>query len=186
MRTVNLKFALLGDSLAGKSNLLRCYNAPDGFNDNLPATIGQEFEIIQIENNNIIYRICVWDTPGCAAFDLIKKSYIPASELVILCFDAKNPESKLSIEDFAAKNIPYDKPIIVAGLKDDGNQLGVGINQLDIICGGKTKTVPYISCSAKKYLRVEAVFDLALQTYLKANAPRLLETPGKPSASSPS
>ena len=58
-----LKFILIGDSDSGKSEIILRFSY-EKINVEYEVTIGVKFVVKNIEINNRIYRIQIWDTAG--------------------------------------------------------------------------------------------------------------------------
>ena len=86
------KYIIVGDPSVGKSNLLMKF-AHNKFTDEYQATIGVEFGAKNIEFNNQIYRIQVWDTAGQENFRSITRAYYKNSVCAMVVYDIANKES---------------------------------------------------------------------------------------------
>ena len=63
MRSIPIKFIIIGDSGTGKSNMMNRYI--DGiFDGEFKTTIGMDFKIKQVEMEGKLYRLFIWDTAG--------------------------------------------------------------------------------------------------------------------------
>jgi Ras-related protein Rab-2A len=87
-----LKYIIIGDSSVGKSNILLRYSQ-DRFSDEYQATIGVEFGAKNIEINNKIYRVQIWDTAGQENFRSITRAYYKNSVCAFVVYDISNRES---------------------------------------------------------------------------------------------
>ena len=87
-----LKYIVIGDSAVGKSNLLLRY-AHDRFNDEYQATIGVEFGAKNVEINDQIYRIQIWDTAGQENFRSITRAYYKNSVCALVVYDISSRDS---------------------------------------------------------------------------------------------
>ena len=86
------KYIIIGDSAVGKSNLLLKY-AHNKFNEEYQATIGVEFGAKNVEINNKIYRIQIWDTAGQENFRSITRAYYKNSVCALVVYDITNKET---------------------------------------------------------------------------------------------
>ena len=87
-----LKYIIIGDPSVGKSNLLMKF-AHNKFTEEYQATIGVEFGAKNIEINNKIYRIQIWDTAGQENFRSITRAYYKNSVCAMVVYDITRKES---------------------------------------------------------------------------------------------
>ena len=118
-----LKYVIIGDSGVGKSNiLLRYMNGT--FSEEFKATIGVEFGAQNIEVNNRIYRIQVWDTAGQENFRSIARAYYKNSVCACIVYDITNRNSFNSVQDWindCTKQTSKSILLILIGNKNDLN-----------------------------------------------------------------
>ena len=86
------KFILIGDVETGKSNILLGLSYGQ-FKHEYQLTIGVEFGAKNIEINNKIYRIQIWDTSGQENFRSITRAYYKNSSCAILVYNITNRDS---------------------------------------------------------------------------------------------
>ena len=86
------KYIIIGDAAVGKSNLLLRYTHGQ-FKQEYQLTIGVEFGAKNIEINNKIYRIQIWDTAGQESFRSITRAYYKNSVCALIVYDISNRES---------------------------------------------------------------------------------------------
>ena len=87
-----LKYIIIGDADAGKSNILSRFFYGE-FKEEDEVTIGCEFCKKNIEIRNKIYRIQIWDTAGQDAFRSIARSYYKNTVGVIIVYSITNRNS---------------------------------------------------------------------------------------------
>ena len=80
------KYIIVGDPSVGKSNLLMKF-AHNKFTDEYQATIGVEFGAKNIEFDQQIYRIQIWDTAGQENFRSITRAYYKNSVCAMVVYD---------------------------------------------------------------------------------------------------
>ena len=81
-----LKYIVVGDSCVGKSNILNYYK--DGsFEDNSQPSIGVQFIAKNIEIENKIFRLQIWDTAGQECFRSMTKTYYKNSSCAFIVYD---------------------------------------------------------------------------------------------------
>ena len=86
------KYIIIGDAAVGKSNILLRY-VHGQFKDEYQLTIGVEFGAKNIEINNKIYRIQIWDTAGQENFRSITRAYYKNSVCALVVYDITNKDS---------------------------------------------------------------------------------------------
>ena len=98
---INYKFALLGDSMVGKTSIFKKISTGDFYQESI-TTIGtdkrtMEYNNIEIEINGKIekknFSVSLFDTAGQERFRSITKNYIKGSDGIILIYDITNRES---------------------------------------------------------------------------------------------
>ena len=118
-----LKYVIIGDSGVGKSNiLLRYINGT--FSEEFKATVGVEFGAKNIEINNRIYRIQIWDTAGQENFRSIARAYYKNSVCACVVYDIANRSSFNSVQswiDDCTKQTPKSILLLLIGNKSDLN-----------------------------------------------------------------
>ena len=118
-----LKYVIIGDSGVGKSNiLLRYINGT--FSEEFKATVGVEFGAKNIEINNKIYKIQIWDTAGQENFRSIARAYYKNSVCACVVYDIANRSSFNSVQswiDDCTKQTPKSILLLLIGNKSDLN-----------------------------------------------------------------
>ena len=87
-----LKYIIIGDAAVGKSNLLLRY-AHGQFKPEYQLTIGVEFGAKNIQINNKIFRIQIWDTAGQENFRSITRAYYKNSVCALVVYDISSRDS---------------------------------------------------------------------------------------------
>ena len=87
-----LKYIIIGDANVGKSNILSRFII-GAFKPEYQLTIGAEFGAKNIEINNKIYRIQLYDTTGQENFRSITRAYYKNSVCAIIVYDINNRKS---------------------------------------------------------------------------------------------
>ena len=115
------KYIIIGDPSVGKSNILMKF-AHNKFTDEYQATIGVEFGAKNIEFNNQIYRIQIWDTAGQENFRSITRAYYKNCVCAMVVYDITNLDSFQHIQNWI-EDIRNQSPktvlIILIGNKID-------------------------------------------------------------------
>ena len=116
-----LKYIIIGDSAVGKSNILLRY-IHDRFNEEFHSTIGVEFGAKNIQIDDQIFRIQIWDTAGQEAFRSITRAYYKNSVCACVVYDITNRSTfdniKSWVED-CKKLSPKTVLMILVGNKID-------------------------------------------------------------------
>ena len=103
---MNYKFALLGDSMVGKTSIFKKISCGDFYPQSI-ATIGtdkrtMDYNDIEIEIDGKIekknFSVSLFDTAGQERFRSITKNYIKGSDGIILIYDITNRESFEHVE----------------------------------------------------------------------------------------
>ena len=115
------KYIIVGDPSVGKSNLLMKF-AHNKFTDEYQATIGVEFGAKNIEFDNQIYRIQIWDTAGQENFRSITRAYYKNSVCAMVVYDITSISSFQHVQNWI-EDIRNQSPktvlIILVGNKID-------------------------------------------------------------------
>ena len=115
------KYIIIGDSAVGKSNILLRYTKGE-FNEEFQSTLGVEFAAKNLEIDNLIYRIQIWDTAGQENFRSITRAYYKNSACAFIVYDITNRKSfsniKLWLDDIR-KQCPQTTFLVLVGNKID-------------------------------------------------------------------
>ena len=162
------KYIIIGDSSVGKSNLLMKF-ANNKFTEDYQATIGVEFGAKNIELNDQIYRIQIWDTAGQENFRSITRAYYKNSVCAMVVYDITNRDSFEHVQNWiedVRNQSPKTVLIILVGNKidledqrvvtyDEGNEFAM---KNGIIFG---------ETSAKSGVGIEEIFTKSVQEIVK-------------------
>ncbi|CAH8504211.1 unnamed protein product [Schistosoma turkestanicum] len=116
------KVILVGDSGVGKSSF--SYRFCDGiFYPQLRATLGVDFRTKNIQMNNALYTIQLWDTAGQETYRCIVRSYFRKIDGVVLMYAVDQPETfaniKYWMEMIKESTSEVNVPILLVGNKID-------------------------------------------------------------------
>ena len=95
----SVKFVLIGDSNVGKSNIAYRY-VNGGFLSNYIKTIGVVNSFKDIEINNKLLHLELWDSAGSETFSSVRQQYYDNSACVLIIYDVTNKESFESIDNW--------------------------------------------------------------------------------------
>ena len=106
-----VKIIIIGDQNVGKTNLINRYVKGEFSNDYM-ITIGMDFLICNLELDDKIFKLRLWDTAGSERFRSVTKGYYTNSCCALIVYDITDINSfnsvKQWIEDchsYASKNI---------------------------------------------------------------------------------
>jgi len=91
-----LKYIIIGDASVGKSNLLLRYSTGE-FRSEYQTTIGVEFAAKNVNIDNLVYRIQLWDTSGQEQFKSITRNYYKNSACALVVYDITSRDSFNSV-----------------------------------------------------------------------------------------
>jgi Ras-related protein Rab-2A len=116
-----LKYIIIGEPSVGKSNLLMKF-ANNKFTEDYQATIGVEFGAKNVEYDQQIYRIQIWDTAGQENFRSITRAYYKNCVCAMVVYDITSGESFKHVQNWI-QDIHDESPktvsIILIGNKID-------------------------------------------------------------------
>ncbi|KAI8972130.1 small monomeric GTPase [Pilobolus umbonatus] len=91
------KIVIIGDSSVGKSNLLTRFTT-DEFNLESKSTIGVEFATKNLEIDNHVIKLQIWDTSGQERYRAITGAYYRGAVGALLVYDVTRSSSYDNIE----------------------------------------------------------------------------------------
>ena len=116
-----ISLILIGESTVGKTSLMRVYNDLK-FEESSLATIGIEVYTKNIQINEEVCSIKIWDTCGQERLRALSANYYRKADGVILVYDTTSIDSFNNL-DYWLKSIKFyckrDIPIIIIGNKID-------------------------------------------------------------------
>ena len=161
MQYFKVKLLLIGSERAGKTQL-SCRYGDDTFsetehtrNDNL------EFKFREIEIDNKIVNVQVWDKGGMERFRTTSKAYFRAAHVIGICVDLSEENEFENVKQWIQEIERYaieDVPIFVIGTKcEQFSSKLVDFETIRNFCS--LRNMQYIECSAKLNINVEDVFE---------------------------
>jgi len=154
----------LGNIGVGKTSIIKRYVNNDYYNINC-STIGVDFFIKQIEKNNKIYKMHIWDAAGNEKFTPLLYSYYKESALAVLVYDITDMESFIDIEKWINKYYrinDINKSILIVGNKNDL----IKKRNIDINLGKELAAkynTKYIEVSSKYNNNIEKLFNIIIE-----------------------
>ena len=106
-----MKIIIVGDSSVGKTNIINRYVKGE-FSHDYMITIGMDFLTCNLELDNKIFKLNLWDTAGSEEFRSVTKGYYSSSCCALIVYDITNENSFQSVkqwiddcQSYASKNI---------------------------------------------------------------------------------
>jgi Ras-related protein Rab-1A len=162
------KLLLIGDSGVGKSSMLLRF-ADNEYTDKYISTIGVDFKIKTICNNDSIIKLQLWDTAGQERFRTITTSYYRGAHGIILAFDITNRISFYNIklwlaecEKFASKNVSK----IIVGTKSDLIHLRQ-VDYEEACVFAEEHGMTYVENSSKNSVNIDLAFNTLIESIIK-------------------
>ena len=119
-----LKIIIVGDSSVGKTNIINRYVNGE-FSRDYMITIGMDFLTCNLELDNKIFKLNLWDTAGSDQFRSVTKGYYSNSCCALIVYDITNEKTFQNVKQwmddcyaFANKNIH----LVLVGNKIDLQQ----------------------------------------------------------------
>ena len=174
MAAIRKKLVIVGDGACGKTCLLIVFSR-DQFPEVYVPTVFENY-VADIEVDNKLVELALWDTAGQEEFDRLRPLSYPDTDVILLCFSIDSPDS---LENIPEKWTPEIKhfcpkvPIILVGNKndlrdDDSTIRELGKMQQEPVkleegrsMAEKIDAFAYLECSAKRNTGVREVFDTA-------------------------
>ena len=174
-----LKCVLLGNANAGKSSLVFRYIKND-FTSKCQTTVGCSFNSKELELDNKIVKLDIWDTAGQEKYRSLLPLYYKKAKLVLLCFDLSVYEPNLK------KDLIYwfgqldnnseveDRVTFFVGTKADIKcvEVDTQLRELQDCYPG----IIYIETSAKEGTNISYLFEYAVKDVIsKIKAPIVID-----------
>ena len=103
-----IKVILLGNTDTGKTSLINAYEGKQ-FTEETLSTFGSQFIKKDLEIDQKIYNVQIWDTAGQEQFRSVNKIYIKGSHVVLFVYDVTN---RKSFEDIGGFWVDYVDKIL--------------------------------------------------------------------------
>jgi len=149
----------------GKTSLLNQY-VKNQFSLQYKATVGADFLTKQIQKDDAIVNLQIWDTAGSERYHSIGSNFYRNSESCVLVFDLTNIDSFKNVEvwrkEFLENLNPPDAnnyPFVLLGNKNDmKEEIKIKDEEIQQYCK-EHNDMPYFCVSAKNNDNVEDSFN---------------------------
>ena len=119
-----VKIIIIGNQSVGKTNIINRYVKGE-FSEDYNVTIGMDFLMCNIESNDKIFKLRLWDTAGSEQFRSITKGYYQNTSCALIVYDITDEESFKSVkqwiddcQSFGSKKVH----LVLVGNKIDLNE----------------------------------------------------------------
>jgi len=164
---LQMKGILIGPASVGKSSLLnRAIN--DEFLSEIEPTVGIAFGVLNMQMNNLLVKMQVWDTAGSEQFRSVTKVFYKGSHTAFLVFDMTDENSFKQLEFWVnevKKECPPNTPIILVGNKSDAKENRQVTKEAALQFMEDEKLNEYEETSAKSGENAQAIFINAAKKY---------------------
>ena len=163
------KFILIGDSSVGKTNILSVYKEGT-FTPKLQPSLGVEFIAKNIEIEDLIFRLQIWDTAGQENFISMTKVYYKNSSCAFLVYDITEKDTFNNVEFWLNelnKEAPESILCVLIGNKSDMNDKREVTYEEGRNYAKKHKMLFY-ETSAKSKANIDLIFKESVQ-YINDN-----------------
>ena len=167
------RICLLGDAGVGKTALLSRF-CDNTFKENYNNTIGVDFRLVTLKQNNIISKINIWDTAGQERFRSLALNYINNSHGFIFIYDITDLDSFNNVVNWI--NLAFEKNtkticnFLVGNKNDNEKERKVSKEKAENLA--KEKNMFFLETSAKNDNNVQKLFYYflyELMEYYKKN-----------------
>ncbi|XP_062087637.1 ras-related protein RIC1-like [Humulus lupulus] len=153
------KLLLIGDSAVGKSCLLLRF-ADDSYVETYISTIGVDFKIRTVEQDEKTIKLQIWDTAGQERFRTITNSYYRGAHGIIVVYDVTDEESFKHVKGWLQEIDKYTKGNVTKLLV--GNKCDLTDKKVVSYDTAKAFAdevgIPFFETSAKDATNVEQTF----------------------------
>ena len=163
-----LKLLLLGDSGVGKTSLMTCFADSGAFSPNMISTAGVDCRVKAMDVDGQRVTVQIWDTAGQERFKTITRQYYRGAMGIMLVFDCTSLSSFEHVEYWLQSITQYAHQqvarVLVGNKADLTEQRAVPEGRAQAMASAQS--IPYIECSAKANLHVDAAFLALAQQVL--------------------
>lgn len=151
------KITLFGPGGVGKTSLIIRF-VKKSFNDSLKKTIGTNFLIKDVEVDDELIRLLIWDIGGQSAFSTMRDIYFKGSNAALGVYDVTSQDSLLKIPGWVSsiKKSVGNIPMVLIGNKIDLERK-VPLEEAQDLA--ERLNCSYLETSAKEGINVEDAFS---------------------------
>ncbi|EDR24571.1 GTP-binding protein YPTC4, putative [Entamoeba dispar SAW760] len=161
------KYIIIGEFSVGKTCLLMRFQ--DGtFREEYESTIGVEFGTKNVQIQDTLIKLRIWDTAGSEKFRCITRGYFRGSIGAIIVYDISNRSTFEHIDEWVQELEKYNSSnyvLMIIGNKCDSSQRTVTTDE------GKDKAkklnAEFFECSAKTGENIEKAFMTLTELVLR-------------------
>ncbi|CAF0939104.1 unnamed protein product [Rotaria sordida] len=161
------KILLIGDSEVGKTALLTRLT-DDTFTESFISTIGVDFRIHWIKNDEQTNKLQIWDISGQERFREITNAYYRSAQGIIILFDVTNAESfdhlHIWLENINQNASNDVKKLLVGNKSDLTTERVIDYDKAKEFAD--TLNIQYVETSAKNSTNVEEVFKSMVNEHM--------------------
>lgn len=163
-----IKIILAGESLVGKTSLIKQYTQKEFLEDNVITTSADKTTKTIETKNNTQYTLEIWDTAGNKAYKATNKIFMRNTQIAILVYDITKKESFDELENsynqILNSNNNNNIVFAVAGNKSDLYEEQIIFPEKGIQFANKINAI-FKETSAKDYESVNELFEDVIEKY---------------------
>ena len=163
-----IKVILVGESLVGKTSLIKQYIQKEFIEDNVITTSADKITKTIETKNNTKYILEIWDTAGNKEYKATNKIFMRNSQIAILVYDITKKESFDELENSYNQILNSNKNnnivFAVAGNKSDLYEEQIIFPEEGIQFANKINAI-FKETSAKDYESVNELFEDVIEKY---------------------
>jgi Ras-related protein Rab-11A len=163
-----IKIILAGESLVGKTSLIKQYTQKEFLEDNVITTSADKTTKTIETKNNTKYTLEIWDTAGNKAYKATNKIFMRNTQIAILVYDITKKESFDELENsynqILNSNNNNNIVFAVAGNKSDLYEEQIIFPEKGIQFANKINAI-FKETSAKDYESVNELFEDVIEKY---------------------
>ena len=171
MKQIALKLITLGDGGVGKTTLLHRYVKGE-FIDTTTMTIGVEFLSKQVQIEDTLCQLTLWDISGQERFFFMIDKYLRGASGALLLYDTTNMKSFVNLEKWVKvireKNPTNELiPILLIAAKCDLEEFSMVGDMYSQKTQKKFNMIDFVKTSSKTGMNVDLVFEKLIRYILK-------------------
>ena len=172
-RNFFFKILIAGDASVGKTTIVHRY-VEGIFVDTATMTVGLDFQLAQIDMEDVVCQLQLWDIGGQERFRFMVDKYIPGAAGALLLFDITSMPSFVNIAKWVQilRTVNHKLPIVLVGTKYDLEEFSMVGDYYAELTKKRFQMIDYVKTSAKIGLNVENVFNI-LTKYLVTRTGKL-------------